>query len=66
MNGEVVPHFSELDYVFGLPILSNLDMVNYKNNNKRRDEHVYRQEEYDLSYEMMGFWANFAKYGYFN
>ena len=57
MNKSVVPHFSELDYVFGLPILSKLNMVEYK---KDSYPHIYTPKEYDLSLNMMRYWTNFC------
>ena len=60
MNKSVVPHFTELDYVFGLPILSYLDLIGSK-----MHPYNYTEEEFNLSLTMMTYWTNFAKNGYF-
>jgi hypothetical protein len=61
MNSSAVPHFSELDYVFGLPILSKLNLIKYKDNVKYL--YNYTQEDYKISLQLMKYWSNFAKYG---
>ncbi len=60
LNNTVVPHFSELDYVFGLPILSEQNLIKYKTNNFNYN---YTQDELALSVLMIKYWSNFAKYG---
>lgn len=60
LNGNIVPHFSELDYMFGMPILSRKNLIRYKS---KAFDYDYSQTEYDLSILMMKYWSNFAKYG---
>lgn len=58
---KVVPHFSELDFVFGLPILSKNNLTGFKD---QAHNYEYPSSEYKLSMLMIGYWSNFAKYGY--
>ena len=60
LNKSVVPHFSELDYVFGLPVSSRLNLNRFKS---ELNAFNYTQEEYELSLTVMNYWTNFAKYG---
>jgi len=62
MNKKVVPHFSELDYVFGLPALSATNLIVKKFKNSKY-EYDYTSHEHLLSLKMMMYWSNFAKYG---
>ena len=62
MNKQVVPHFSELDYVFGLPTMSTMNLIEKKANNENYD-YIYTLHEHLLSLKMMLYWSNFAKYG---
>lgn len=63
LNQSVIPHFSELDYVFGLPILSRENLLKYKT---KTFDYNYSNMEYELSLLMIKYWSNFAKYGYIN
>jgi hypothetical protein len=60
-NRSVVPHYSELDSVFGMPILVKSNLIKYKDNKSLVFN--YTKEEYDLSILMINYWTNFAKYG---
>lgn len=62
-NHSVVPHFSELDFVFGLPVLSKSNLVSAKDEERLYN---YTRDEYDLSVLMIKYWSNFAKYGFLN
>ena len=62
MNMQVVPHFSELDYVFGLPALSAMNLIEKKTNNENYD-YDYTPEEHLLSMKIILYWSNFAKHG---
>jgi hypothetical protein len=61
MNSTAVPHFSELDYVFGLPVLSKSNLIKYKDEVKYM--YNYTQEDYKISLQLIKYWSNFAKYG---
>jgi carboxylesterase type B len=61
LNFSVIPHFSELDYVFGMPVLSRSNLVRTKNNYKYA--YNYTREEYEFSLLIVDYWTNFAKYG---
>ena len=60
LNNTVVPHFSELDYVFGLPILSKQNLIKYKTSNFN---YSYTDDEMALSLLIIRYWSNFAKHG---
>ena len=60
-NRSVVPHYAELDSVFGLPILVASNLIKYKDNTSLIFN--YTKEEYELSILMINYWTNFAKYG---
>ena len=59
--GQVIPHFSELDLVFGLPVLNKLNMMK---NTDKEFQYKTTNEEYELSLLMMKYWSDFVKYGY--
>lgn len=59
LDNSVTPHFSELDFVFGLPILSKENLIP-KNAGL---EYNYTQQEIELSISIIENWANFAKNG---
>ena len=60
-NKTIVPHYSELDFVFGLPVLSKSNLIDFKDN--KTFLFNYTNEEYNLSILMINYWTNFAKYG---
>jgi hypothetical protein len=60
MNNKVIPHFSELDFVFGMPILSKSNLLKSNDSVKQFN---YTSDEYELSHSMIKYWINFAKYG---
>lgn len=57
---KVSSHYTELDYVFGLPILSKLNYLEYKND---KYSYKYTDMEYNISLLIIKYWTNFAKYG---
>lgn len=59
LNNSVTPHFSELDFVFGLPVLSREILMP----NNSGLAYNYTQEEFDFSLKLIKDWANFAKHG---
>lgn len=59
LNNSVTPHFSELDFVFGLPVLSQETLLPKKSG----QEYNYTQEEFDFSLKLIEYWTNFAKIG---
>ena len=61
-NNNVIPHFSELDYMFGLPLLSRAELIKTKNATAGY-AYNYTNEEYELSERMIKYWSNFVKYG---
>ena len=60
-NGTVAPHHSELDFVFGLPMLSTSNNLSFKNN---KYAYNYTATEFQMSKLLIKYWSNFAKYGY--
>ncbi|CAF0867929.1 unnamed protein product [Brachionus calyciflorus] len=60
LNYSVTPHFSELDFVFGLPVLSKENLIRA---NKSVLAYNYTDEEYQFSFDLIEYWSNFAKYG---
>jgi carboxylesterase type B len=60
LNNKVIPHFSELDFVFGMPILSKSNLLKTNDTAKIFN---YTNDEFELSYSMIKYWINFAKYG---
>lgn len=62
LNYSVVPHFSELDFVFGLPLLS---MSGLLKGQSRDGKYLYNytKDEVEFSLLMIDYWTNFAKYG---
>ena len=60
-ENRVVPHFAELDFVFGLPVLSKSNLIKFKDEKKYFFN--YTQQEVELSALMIKYWSNFAKYG---
>lgn len=60
-NKSVVPHYAELDSVFGLPILAKSNLIKYQDTTSLFFN--YTKEEYDLSILLINYWSNFAKYG---
>ncbi len=60
LNNRVIPHFSELDFVFGMPILAKSNLIQTNDSSKLFN---YTMEEYELSFSMINYWINFAKYG---
>lgn len=62
LNHSVVPHFSELDFVFGLPLLSVSELIKSKTA-KGKYTYNYTREEMHLSMLMIDYWTSFAKYG---
>ncbi len=62
-DNKVSPHFSELDFMFGLPVLSKAGLVKAKNN-VTGYKYDYSDEEDELSQRMIAYWSSFAKYGY--
>lgn len=63
LNKSAVPHFSELDFVFGLPMLSKYDLIKAKNVSASEFLYNYTEPEYLLSKKLISYWTNFAKYG---
>jgi hypothetical protein len=61
-GNKVSPHFSELDFMFGLPFLSKAGLIRTKNN-VTGYKYDYTSQETELSERMMDYWSNFAKYG---
>jgi carboxylesterase type B len=59
-DNKISAHFSELDFVFGLPLLSRAELVHDKNNVTKYD---YTADEYALSEKMIQYWSNFARSG---
>lgn len=62
LNNSVVPHFSELDFVFGLPLLSMSGLI--KSKSRPKYLYNYTKEEVEFSLLVIDYWTNFAKYGY--
>lgn len=58
LNNSVTPHFSELDFVFGLPVLSQEMLLQTSGL-----EYNYTREEFDFSLKLIEYWSNFAKTG---
>ena len=59
-KGAISPHNTELDFVFGLPMLSKTNNLNHKSD---KYFYNYAQNEVDISILMIKYWTNFAKYG---
>jgi carboxylesterase type B len=57
-NKSVSPHHTELDFVFGLPMLSKSSNLYYKST-----KYNYSDIETKLSILVIKYWTNFAKYG---
>lgn len=56
-----VGHFAELDLIWGIPIFSKLNRMNL---NMEYNRHLsYKDEEIELSYQMIRYWTNFVKTG---
>lgn len=70
LNNSVVPHFSELDFVFGLPLLSESNIIKSKGTVSKTTGTTYlfnyTNEEKQFSLLMIDYWTSFAKYGYVN
>lgn len=64
LNHSVVPHFSELDFVFGLPLLSRSGLI--KNKSRLKYLYNYTKEELEFSLLIIDYWTSFAKYGSVN
>lgn len=61
LNNSVVPHFSELDFVFGLPLLSMSNLI--KNKSRNKHTYNYTKDEIEFSLMVIDYWTSFAKHG---